>query len=254
MNNFHVVFFARSDILSKTDPYLYDDVPVLRNKLNIKDNSRLEETENLLTKIKLLTVDDVKGNFDYQHLMNIHEHIFGDIYDWAGTSRQVNTEKEEHVLGGLSVVYSSRENIEKDAIIAIDTLHKVEWRNLSLKEKSESFAAGIASLWKVHPFREGNTRTIMTFGIQFAAAKGFMIDHKIFAEHSSYTRNALVLASIGEYSEAQHLNRIVLDAMKIGQSMEQNKVGIKEKIKAIQQQEYKSPKKTNPNKKMDLDR
>ena len=49
------------------DYYLYDDVPVLRNLLNIKDEKLLLEAESNITYIKLLDIDDkVKSeNFDY---------------------------------------------------------------------------------------------------------------------------------------------------------------------------------------------
>ena len=40
------------------DYYLYDDVPVLRNLLNIKDEKLLLEAESNITYIKLLDIDD----------------------------------------------------------------------------------------------------------------------------------------------------------------------------------------------------
>ena len=39
------------------DPYLYDDVPVLRNLLNIRDADVLERAEADITSIRLLVVD-----------------------------------------------------------------------------------------------------------------------------------------------------------------------------------------------------
>jgi len=42
------------------DYYLYDDVPVLRNILNIKDAKLLSEAEANIAYIKLLDTDDKK--------------------------------------------------------------------------------------------------------------------------------------------------------------------------------------------------
>lgn len=39
------------------DPYLYDDVDVLKNLLNIKDEQQLEEAESNITYIKLFDID-----------------------------------------------------------------------------------------------------------------------------------------------------------------------------------------------------
>lgn len=71
------------------DFYLYDDVPVLRNLLNIKDEKLLEEAESNITYVKLLDIDDkICGDaFDYQRIKDIHTYIFGDLYEWAGKER-----------------------------------------------------------------------------------------------------------------------------------------------------------------------
>ena len=52
------------------DYYLYDDISVLRNLLNIKDEKLLLEAESNITHIKLLDIDDkIKTEkFDYDKL------------------------------------------------------------------------------------------------------------------------------------------------------------------------------------------
>ena len=52
------------------DYYLYDDISVLRNLLNIKDEKLLLEAESNITYIKLLDIDDkIKTEkFDYDKL------------------------------------------------------------------------------------------------------------------------------------------------------------------------------------------
>lgn len=79
----------------------------------------------------------------------------------------------------------------------------------------------MAELWKVHPFREGNTRTTVTFCCDFAESKGFGLDRGLFKDNSQYMRDALVAATakfsdIGDYSKPNYLYTIVKDGMERG--------------------------------------
>ena len=71
----------------------------------------------------------------------------------------------------------------------------------------------IAQIWQTHPFREGNTRSVIVFAILFAKSLGFEVEHEMFRVHASYVRNALVWASQGIYSKYEYLERIFYDAV-----------------------------------------
>ena len=71
----------------------------------------------------------------------------------------------------------------------------------------------IAALWQTHPFREGNTRTVIVFAVLLAKHLGFEVDHELFKVNSSYVRNALVWGSQGIYSKYEYLERIFFDAI-----------------------------------------
>lgn len=199
------------------DPYCYPNTNVLINKFDIHSNDELDVLESNITAVNLSQFDLLKeifvNGFDYNSLLNLHRFIFGDLYDWAGTIRTIEMSKREKVLGGVSVNYALPTTIEIKAKRSIEHLNKHKWNYLSLDEKAVYFAKGIADLWKVHPFREGNTRTIITFACEFADAHGFPMDRSLFSKHSKYTRDALVLASIGKYSEYEHLINIFKDSM-----------------------------------------
>ncbi len=98
------------------DPYLYDDIPVLKNKLNIRNADDLEKAESNITYVKFIDVDrDMESQrFDFNHLKAIHKYIFEDIYEWAGKPRIMNIEKAEDVLNGKSVNYCDYKLIEKE--------------------------------------------------------------------------------------------------------------------------------------------
>lgn len=200
------------------DPYLYDDVDVLKNLLNIKDEQKLEKAESDITYIKLLDVDRLSDNciFDTEHLRKLHKYIFGDIYEWAGKFRIIPMVKGERVLGGDTVRYSYPDNIEKDLKASIEKLDEVDWKVLGIEETAKEFAKIIAEIWQVHPFREGNTRTTVTFATQFAAHHGFKMDKNLLKECAGYVRDALVKASDGPYAEYHYLEKILKDAIMQG--------------------------------------
>lgn len=201
------------------DPYYFDDCQVLRNKLNIKDAAALEQAESNITAVRAATVDIATKSipFSFKRLKAIHKHLFEPVYNWAGQPRLINIEKPEKVLAGMSVDYGDYHSLEKMAEQAISAMNKINWKELKMDERAEKFSKSIAAIWKTHAFREGNTRTVMTFAKQFGDAHGFLIDGSLFQKHAAFTRNALVMASIGEYSEYQHLTNIMRDAMESGQ-------------------------------------
>ena len=71
----------------------------------------------------------------------------------------------------------------------------------------------ISKMWQIHPFREGNTRAVVVFLYLYLKNFNLNINFDLLEKHSKYFRNALVLASIGEYSEYQHLELILNDAI-----------------------------------------
>ncbi len=70
-------------------------------------------------------------------------------------------------------------------------------------------------MWQVHAFREGNTRCITTFLYLFMKNIGLELNTEFINKHTKYFRNALVLASIEEYSEYNHLEEILKDASSV---------------------------------------
>ena len=135
----------------------------------------------------------------------------------------INIEKSEPVLGGISIEYSDFQDIKIKASFVLSKMQEVDWEKFSLNEKAESLSKYMADLWKVHIFREGNTRTIVTFICQYTESRGFVLDTELFEKNSAYVRSALVAASavfkdLGDKSKPQYLVKIVKDALKRGES------------------------------------
>jgi len=200
------------------DPYHYKDAPVLKNLLGIKDADELERAEADITYLRFYDIDGMiqLPTFDFGRLLAIHKYIFSDIYEWAGTIRTIPMVKGERVLGGDTIRYSQPDDIERDCNIVLKRLNSTDWSLLGIHETAERFASCIAELWQVHPFREGNTRTIVTFATQFAETHGFRMDKTLLKISAAYVRDALVKASDGQYSENEYLVDIFEDAIRRG--------------------------------------
>lgn len=195
------------------DPYLYEDVDVLINLGNIKDAEMLRQAEADVTGYTMsdLYLQEFQ-KFDNTTLLEIHQIIFGDLYPWAGKIRTIQMTKPEEVLGGDTVRYSYPKEIKKELLATCKEISIL--KKAVLKEDLIFRIVRItAKLWQIHPFREGNTRTVVAFSVLLAQRLGLAVNHTLFAENAAYLRNALVWASQGIYSKFEYLERIYFDAM-----------------------------------------
>ena len=202
------------------DPYLYEDVAVLRNKLDIRQQELLDEAEAdyVVFRLKDLALNPLPGDYHTVHFLKMHEFIFQDIFEWAGKPRTISIYKEEDVLGGQSIEYSDPFDIVKDLHHVLHDMRSKEWKKMSREQISCEFCDSLAKLWKIHPFREGNTRTTVTFCCQFADEMDFSINRKLLEDNARYVRTALVAYNAyfsdgSDFSKKEYLERIIYDAL-----------------------------------------
>lgn len=76
----------------------YESTTCLINKFGIRDSAQLAEMEAAITFAKSAELEHlpIKGSFNFEHYKAIHKHLFGDIYDWAGTIRTIDISKERY--------------------------------------------------------------------------------------------------------------------------------------------------------------
>ncbi len=119
---------------------------VLENKLNITNQLELNKAEEKISKQKAkqffesgaihkIEVGTFKG------LSNIHDYLFGDIYEFAGKLRDVNIAKGNFRFAPLVYLEQSLENISK--------MPQGNFNQIIEKYVEMNIA---------HPFREGNGR------------------------------------------------------------------------------------------------
>jgi len=97
-------------------------------------------------------------------------------------------------------------------------MRQKKWQEMDLHNMAIEFSDSLAKLWRVHPFREGNTRTTVTFCCQYADSVGMVLDRELFEKNAQYVRTALVAYNavfddLGDKSKPEYLVRIVEDAI-----------------------------------------
>ncbi len=208
------------------DPYVYPN-GVLKNTLNITDAQELKQAEADICMLNLIDVDSIEQPLPGENILQtIHRHIFSDIFEWAGQFRKVPLVKEELVLPGYSVPYSSPNEIKKDLIKRMKDIETTNWNDLELNDLCLTLARKLALLWRVHPFREGNTRTVVAYAYILAKQLGFPFDISTFSEELNRievnghvvkynVRDKLVLACLDDkdYPEPEHLAQLFKDAI-----------------------------------------
>lgn len=147
------------------ESYFIDGTDTLKNNLNINDSDKLKEVERFITteQLALLYLEPVLGNFDSSHLKEIHRRIFEPIYPFAGTYRTCSLAKvgefcepkyiDERLKSVLKQMNNDFENInsfDEFAFKLADYYFEIIW---------------------IHPFREGNGRSIRTYFREFVLEK-----------------------------------------------------------------------------------
>jgi len=182
------------------DPYVYDGTNVLRNRAEIRDPEALAEREQFVSfrALRQMQKEPALGNFDQAHFAAVHKRLFGEIYPWAGETRMVELREPEAALNGRSVAYSPPAAIEQHMTVALASLKREEPGNLKESRPAIRFAQTMAALWQAHPFRKGNTRTLLAFMEQYARHHNQPLDQALINRVPRETRDALVLATRGQ--------------------------------------------------------
>ncbi len=199
------------------DPYAYLNSNVLINKLNIQDEQELIDVEAQLLIAGIIDIHSIIDELDfhdYTCLQTIHRFLFEDLYTWAGEFRTINIYKSERVLGGLSITYSDKSRIESDLKQIFKWAATINWTHKNPQLPSQ-FAKFMTDIWRVHPYREGNTRAVSIFMKLFANKQGLSFDAELLSQNAGYLRNALVMTAVDEAPEPSYLHRIITDALSL---------------------------------------
>ena len=140
--------------------------------------------------VELLQIDNFELSVDY--LKYIHKYLFQDVYEFAGEFRKVDFSKHEKILNNDSVAYGDCKTLKESLEYDISLEKEKNYKDMSVVEVINNITKFSSSIWQVHPFREGNTRTTALFIEKYLISLGYEVDNTLFKDKSVYFRNALV--------------------------------------------------------------
>ena len=174
-----------------------------------EDDAEKEEADRVAANIAKL-LSEQSFSFTALEFLNIHRHLFEDVFKHAGEVRPYDISKKEWVLQGDSVVYGRAADIMMALRYDIQQEKDFSYKGLSTDEIISHIVDFVTLLWQNHPFREGNTRTTAVFVIKYLRSIGFKVDNDLFADNSWYFRNALVRANYRNPSKGIEPNKSFL--------------------------------------------
>ena len=168
------------------------------SRKNIENQN--EEADKVSVRITEI-LSEKAFNFSPTELLNIHKKLFKDVIDGAGKYRNYNITKKEWILNGDTVIYASFETIKETLEYDFEQEKNFSYKGLNIDESIKHLCRFTSNIWQVHPFCEGNTRTIAVFIIKYLKTFGFNINDETFAKNSWYFRNSLVRANYKNFEE-----------------------------------------------------
>lgn len=149
--------FSRYEVYTTVQSiYCYPDSDVLKNKLNIRDGGELKQAEEEFVAVKQLVLlqTPIKGRFTMTHLLRIHRFLFEDVYSFAGHLRREQISKGNTSFYPPDLIERELRRVFRE-IHELDMLHEKD-----PKAQIQNLSRVMAELNVIHPFREGNGRSI----------------------------------------------------------------------------------------------
>lgn len=110
------------------------------------------------------------------------------------SQKNINGELKYNEVEDLLKAYYEMQD-SKD--INVQREKEFDYSKLNNDELIKHIAKFTSSIWQVHPFGEGNTRTTAVFIEKYLNNMGFNVNNEMFKEYSIYFRNALVRSNYG---------------------------------------------------------
>ncbi|MEA2909616.1 MAG: cell filamentation protein [Bradyrhizobium sp.] len=184
--------------------YTYQGTDTVKNAFGITDYAKLERIEGALVKARHAEIDagvGPVGQFDAAHLKAIHGHLFQDVYEWAGRTRDERVVLSDGTIATMPTMRKPDGRPFSIGIAISAALDQIAdqlsagncFRGLPREEFAKRAADIMAAINRVHPFREGNGRAQRVFLEQLAHAAGHDLDFTVIS------RERMIQASIAAH-------------------------------------------------------
>jgi len=157
------------------------------SKIDSTEKEIARQNEADIVSARIMRIINNLSNVCGEHsLRRIHKALFKGFDNYGpGLYRACDIIKPEWVLDNDTVQYVHYDDIE-DSI-------SVEFKNQG--HDIVGITSFISRLWHIHPFLEGNTRTVAVFSVKYFRSLGYIVDNAPFENNAKYFRNALVRAN-----------------------------------------------------------
>ncbi len=187
--------------------YTLSDRLTLKNKLGLADHEALQVAETRCVADRLSDLrlgQTLSGSFDAAHLKAIHRHLFQDVYEWAGYTRDESFSLADGTIVTEPVLQKLDGKPFMDGPLIAEGLDRIArklaedncLRGLPRDEFARRAADVMVNLNGVHPFREGNGRTQRVFLEVLAQEAGHTLDFSVVS------RERIIQASIAGNEKA----------------------------------------------------
>ena len=151
------------------DPYLYPGLDIMRNRLNIHQQQRLEQAAYEMTALRAATIELGPLVRGLPHLRTIHRQLYQDIFDWAGQLREVDI--YQAIRRSATLLISKRGN----ALNAGSGGRRLIWLAWRKRSSSKRLAHYYCEINVLHPFRVGSGLAQRIFFEQLAIHAGYQL-------------------------------------------------------------------------------
>lgn len=151
--------------------YFYPGTDILINHANLRDKQKLAEFEAEVTVARLgqLQLSPLSGRFDLRHWQLIHRHIFQDVYPFAGQIRDEQIAKGDVLYGSPRFIATAADDCFRQLKAE---KHLVGLERTAFIDRTAHF---MTELYSIHPFREGNSRSLREFTRTLGLQAGYHI-------------------------------------------------------------------------------
>ena len=189
------------------DEYFIEGTNVLKNKLGITNKEELSKNEKIITlkKLAYLEMFPIEGKFDSDHLRKIHYFLFNDIYYFAGEYRKCEMARFREFV--------NPDEIEVRLKNELDKMNKEVKNILSIDGYSYFLAEEYYELMVIHPFREGNGRSVREFLREFVLSKKEQLPFNVELDFTKINPDEFLIAVKDKYLYPSLLQMLFKNAL-----------------------------------------
>lgn len=156
-------------------PYVLPGTTLLRNNFGAESQEMLSDLEFVSTAGRILQwhrlLTEKPPGPDSLDARMLHQHIFADVYPWAGNYRSTELQRQDTYFVWRSMVAAATADVEHQARTIADPRNTTDNAELAYQ-----LAGLYADYNHIHPFREGNGRTGTLLLHTVAALRGVRLD------------------------------------------------------------------------------